>query len=86
MPVPADRLLGRVSAVDQFGSFLLLPLSFAFGGLVVQAVRPELVLVGAGVAGVALAAVGLLTPGLHDWRPLAEVEPAERRATGTEGP
>jgi MFS family permease len=81
-----DRLLGRVSAVDQFGSFLLLPLSFAFGGLVVQAVRPELVLVGAGVAGIALAAVGLLTPGLHDWRPLAEVEPAERRATGTEGP
>jgi MFS family permease len=29
------RLLGRVSAVDQFGSFLFLPASFAFGGLVV---------------------------------------------------
>jgi DHA3 family tetracycline resistance protein-like MFS transporter len=40
-----DRLLGRISAVDQFGSFLFLPLSFAFGGLLVQSVHPEPVLI-----------------------------------------
>ncbi len=39
-----DRLLGRVSAVDEFGSFLFLPLSFVFGGLVVQAISPRPVL------------------------------------------
>jgi hypothetical protein len=65
-----DRLLGRVSAIDEFGSFLFLPLSFVFGGLVVQAISPRLVLAGAGV-GVALAAVlGLTIPTLHRWRAL----------------
>jgi MFS family permease len=64
-----DRVLGRISAVDQFGSFLFLPLSFAFGGLVVQAVSPELVLIGAGLIGTALAVVGLTLPALHQWRP-----------------
>jgi MFS family permease len=67
-----DRLLGRISAVDQFGSFLFLPLSFAFGGLVVQAVGPELVLIGAGTLGVALAAIGLSVPALHRWVPFTD--------------
>jgi predicted MFS family arabinose efflux permease len=67
-----DRLLGRVSAVDHFGSFLLLPLSFALGGLVVQAVGPQSVLIGAGVLAVAIAAVGLGVPALHQWRPFAD--------------
>ena len=72
-----DRLLGRISAVDQFGSFLFLPLSFAFGGLVVQAVGPELVLVGAGALGVTLAVIGLTVPALHHWRPFGhELAPA----------
>jgi len=74
-----DRLLGRISAVDQFGSFLFLPVSFAFGGLVVQAVSPELLLIAAGVIGVALAAVGLTMPALHEWRPFAD-EAAEAPA------
>jgi hypothetical protein len=67
-----DRLLGRISAVDQFGSFLFLPLSFAFGGLVVQAAGPERVLIGAGALGVALAGIGLAVPALHEWRPLTD--------------
>ena len=67
-----DRLLGRISAVDQFGSFLFLPLSFAFGGLLVQSVHPELVLIAAGAAGVLAAAIGLAMPALHRWRPFPE--------------
>jgi MFS family permease len=76
-----DRLLGRISAVEQFGSFLFLPLSFAFGGLVVQAVSPELLLLIAGAMGVALAVIGLSVPALHEWRPFADErmeQPAER--------
>jgi hypothetical protein len=75
-----DRLLGRISAVDQFGSFLFLPLSFAFGGLLVQSVEPEVVMIAAGVAALAAAAIGLSLPALHQWRPLptaiAEAHPA----------
>lgn len=75
-----DRLLGRISAVDQFGSFLFLPLSFAFGGLLVQSIHPELVLIAAGVAGALAAAIGLAVPALHRWRPfpgeIAEAPPA----------
>jgi MFS family permease len=64
-----DRLLGRISSVDQFGSFLFLPLSFAFGGLLVQSVDPELVLVAAGLAGLVGAVIGLTVPALHQWHP-----------------
>jgi MFS transporter, DHA3 family, tetracycline resistance protein len=64
-----NRLLGRISAVDQFGSFLFLPLSFAFGGLLVQSVNPELVMIAAGLAGLAAATIGLSVPTLHQWRP-----------------
>jgi hypothetical protein len=75
-----DRLLGRISAVDQFGSFLFLPLSFAFGGLLVQSIRPELVLLAAGVAGLLAAAIGFSVPALYRWRPfpdeIAELAPA----------
>jgi MFS family permease len=87
------RLLGRVSAVDQFGSFLFLPVSFAFGGLVVQAVRPELVLLVAGAVGGVLAVAGLLSPALHDWHPVPDTlarpgrpgDLRQPRPTGTEG-
>ncbi len=67
-----DRLLGRVNAIDDFGSFLFLPLSFALGGVVVQAVSPTWVLVGAGVIAVVAAAIGLAVPALHRWRPLGD--------------
>jgi hypothetical protein len=36
----ADRLLGRVSAADEFGSFVFLP-SFVFGGLIVPTISPQ---------------------------------------------
>lgn len=65
------RLLGRISAIDQFGSFLFLPASFAFGGLLVQAASPQLVLLGAGATGMLTAAIGLAVPGLYRWRPFA---------------
>jgi MFS family permease len=74
-----QRLLGRISAVDQFGSFLFLPLSFAFGGLVVQAVSPEVVLVGAGTIGIALAIIGLTVPTLYQWRPVPDGAPAREQ-------
>ena len=64
-----DQLLGRINAVDHFGSFLFLPVSFAFGGLVVQAISAERVLVAAGAAAVLAAVIGLALPGLHRWRP-----------------
>jgi predicted MFS family arabinose efflux permease len=75
-----DRLLGRISAVDQFGSFLFLPMSFAFGGLLVQSVAPDLVLVAAGAGGLLAAAIGFSAPALYRWRPLpddfADLSPA----------
>src|SRR6266536_638252 len=82
-----NRLLGRISAVDQFGSFIFLPLSFAFGGLLVQSIDPELVLIAAGVAALAAAAIGLSVPALHQWRPfpagIAEAPPAPARPAAT---
>ncbi len=68
-----DRLLGRITAVVEFGSFLFLPVSFAIGGLVVQAVDPEVVLLAAGATSMLAAAIGLAVPALHRWRPFDEV-------------
>ncbi|HEY5990604.1 MAG TPA: hypothetical protein VIV12_30060, partial [Streptosporangiaceae bacterium] len=64
-----DRLLGRVTAVAEFGSVVFLPVSFAVGGLVVQAAGPEVVLVAAGGTGMLAATVGLAVPAVHRWRP-----------------
>ena len=78
-----NRLLGRISAVDQFGSFLFLPLSFAFGGLLIQSVNPELVMIAAGLAGLAAATIGLSVPTLHQWRPFpAGIADAPASPTG----
>jgi len=65
-----DRLRGRVAAVADFGSLVFLPLSFAVGGVVVEAVGPQVVLLGAGAIGMLTATIGLLVPTLHRWRPL----------------
>jgi len=67
-----ERLLGRISAVDYLGSFLFLPASFAFGGLLVASVGAELVLLAAGAVGILAAAIGLAVPGLHRWRPFGD--------------
>jgi MFS family permease len=76
-----DQLLGRVNAADHFGSFLFLPLSFAFGGLLVQAVSPQWVLIGAGAAAMIAAVIGLALPSLHRWQPFTV-----DTATGLVGP
>jgi MFS transporter, DHA3 family, tetracycline resistance protein len=82
-----DRLLGRISAVDQFGSFLFLPLSFAFGGLLVQSVEPDLVLAAAGAGGLLAAAIGLSVPALYRWRPFPDdLAGLPRGATRTSAP
>lgn len=81
-----DRLLGRINAVDQFGSFIFLPLSFAFGGLLVQSIDPEVVMIAAGVAALAAATIGLSTPGLHEWRPFPAGVADPRRAPAPAAP
>jgi hypothetical protein len=79
------RLLGRISAVDHLGSFLFLPASFAFGGLLVQSTSSELVLLAAGAIGVLAAAIGLAVPALHRWRPFDDDvgQPATRARRGS---
>jgi MFS family permease len=57
-----QHLLGRVTSVDYFGSFILLPLGFAFGGWAVEQVGAPLVFVVGGACETALIAVGLLHP------------------------
>ena len=52
-----------------FGSLVFLPLSFAAGGVVVEAVGPQRVLLAAGAIGVLTATTGLPVPTLHRWRP-----------------
>jgi hypothetical protein len=59
-------------AVADFGSLVLLPLSFALGGMVVEAVGPEMVLLAAGTIGVLTAATGLVVPAVHRWRLFAD--------------
>jgi MFS family permease len=56
--VPAERL-GRVSSIDALGSFVFLPLGFAFAGMLTERFGPADVFV-LGGALVALLAVGML--------------------------
>jgi hypothetical protein len=78
-----DRMRGRVIAVDHFGSLVFLPLSFAVGGVVVEAVGSEVVLLGAGVIGVLATTIGLAVPAVHRWRPVDD-DPAAEAAAGRE--
>ena len=65
-----DRLRGRVVAVADFGSLAFLPLSFAIGGVILEAVGPEVVLLAAGTIGTLAATIGLAVPAVHRWRPV----------------
>jgi len=67
-----DRLRGRVAAVADFGSLALLPLSFAIGGVIVEAVGPQVVLLAAGAIGMLTATIGLVVPAVHRWRPVVD--------------
>jgi len=63
--VPPE-LLGRVSSVDQFGSFILLPLSYGLIGVVVNAIGAPSTLLVCGALGASLFGLGLLHPGVRE--------------------
>ena len=63
--VPPE-LLGRVSSVDQFGSFILLPLSYGLIGFVINAIGAPITLLGCGLLGAGLFGLGLLHPGVRE--------------------
>jgi MFS family permease len=57
--VPA-HLLGRVTSVDYLGSFILLPVGYAFGGWASEQIGPATVFIIGGALQVLLVALGLL--------------------------
>ncbi len=59
--VPGD-LLGRVSSIDNLGSFALLPVGFAVAGLLTDQLGPPLVFLGGGLISAMLGLLGLLHP------------------------
>lgn len=62
--VPGD-LLGRVSSIDNLGSFALLPVGYAVAGLLTDKIGAPLVFLGGGLISAALALVGLLHPAIR---------------------
>ena len=69
--------LGRVSSLDHIGSLALLPVSFAVVGAVADRIGPQPVFALAGLGAAALMCVGLLVPGVGDYRAPAVAGPAE---------
>lgn len=57
--VPSD-LLGRVTSVDYFGSFVLLPIAPVLGGALIAGIGPQPVFLAAGVINLALVLVALV--------------------------
>ena len=62
--VPHERL-GRVSSIDALGSFIFLPLGFAFAGILTERIGPANVFVMGGSLVVLLAAGMLLVPSIR---------------------
>ena len=62
--VPQERL-GRVSSIDALGSFIFLPLGFAFAGILTERIGPANVFVLGGSLVVLLAAGMLLVPSIR---------------------
>jgi MFS family permease len=62
--VPAERL-GRVASIDALGSFVFLPLGFAFAGLLTERIGPSDVFVIGGSLVILLAAGMLLVPSVR---------------------
>jgi MFS family permease len=62
--VPHERL-GRVSSIDALGSFIFLPLGFAFAGILTERIGPANVFVLGGSLVVLLAAGMLLVPSIR---------------------
>ncbi len=63
--VPTD-LLGRVSSVDQLGSFALLPLGYGLAGVLTDRIGAPLVFVGGGAISAILAGAALLHPAIRN--------------------
>lgn len=57
-----QHLLGRVTSIDYLGSYLLLPLGYAFGGWAAEQVGTPLVFITGGVVQTGLICLGLLHP------------------------
>ncbi len=62
--VPGE-LLGRVSSVDQFGSFVLLPVSYGLAGWLTQQFGAPPIFMLGGVAAAAIMSLGLLHPAVR---------------------
>jgi DHA3 family tetracycline resistance protein-like MFS transporter len=63
--VPGE-MLGRVSSIDNLGSFVLLPVGYALAGLLTDKIGPSWVFIGGGLATAWLAGMGLLHPGIRN--------------------
>src|SRR3972149_5854292 len=63
--VPPQKM-GRVSSVDMLGSFVLLPIGFAFTGLLVDAIGVTAVFLAGGLITVVLCALPLLHPAIRN--------------------
>lgn len=59
------HLLGRVSAIDSLGSFVLLPIGFAVAGWATDLIGAPLVFVTGGIFTISLAVLGLLHPAIR---------------------
>jgi DHA3 family tetracycline resistance protein-like MFS transporter len=62
--VPSD-LLGRVSSIDNLGSFALLPIGYGLAGLLTDQVGAPLVFLGGGLISAGLTVLGLLHPAIR---------------------
>ncbi len=62
--IPADKL-GRVSSIDMMGSFVLTPIGYALGGVVIDQVGPRLVFIGCGVISALMPTIGLAVKGIR---------------------
>lgn len=62
--VPRE-LLGRVASIDEFGSFILLPVGFALAGWAIDYVGASMVLVIGGMLTAGLALLGMLHPAVR---------------------
>ena len=62
--IPADKL-GRVSSIDMMGSFVLTPIGYALGGVVIDQVGPRLVFIGCGIISALMPTIGLAVKGIR---------------------
>jgi MFS family permease len=64
--VPAEKL-GRVAAIDQIGSYALMPIGFALAGWATDQIGPQLILALGGVSTALVSMVALSSPAIRDF-------------------